>query len=172
MPADSPDHRSRTRKFQQVNDAYYVLSDPTRRRDYDATRRTRPSTAGAGPGAGADSYTPPQHESFAADQFGSIFEEMLNEEGMTADSDETAARTASSAGRFWSIVGGMSGGALGFIVANFPGAIAGMVAGNRLGAVRDAKKKSVYEVFQALPQSDRARLLSGLAARMLQSAVS
>ena len=51
-------------------------------------------------------------------------------------------------GKFWSVVGGLSGGAMGFIVANFPGALAGAVAGNRLGAVRDAKGKSVYSVFQ------------------------
>ena len=51
-------------------------------------------------------------------------------------------------GKFWSVVGGLSGGAMGFIVANFPGAVAGAVAGNRLGAVRDAKGKSVYSVFQ------------------------
>lgn len=70
---------------------------------------------------------------------------------------------------FWSLVGGLSGGALGFIIANFPGAMAGAVAGNRLGAVRDAKGKSVYEVFQHLPQEDRARLLSQLAARVFQS---
>ena len=44
------------------------------------------------------------------------------------------------------------GGAIGFIVANAPGAIAGAVAGNRLGAVRDSKGKSVYSVFQELDQ--------------------
>lgn len=47
-------------------------------------------------------------------------------------------------GKFWSVVGGLSGGAMGFIVANFPGMLAGAVAGNRLGAVRDARGKSVY----------------------------
>ena len=51
-------------------------------------------------------------------------------------------------GKFWRVVGGLSGGAMVFIIANFPGAIAGAVAGNRLGAVRDARGKSVYSVFQ------------------------
>lgn len=50
--------------------------------------------------------------------------------------------------RFWGMLGGASGGALGFIVANVPGLLAGAVAGNRLGAIRDAKGKSVYAVFQ------------------------
>ena len=61
---------------------------------------------------------------------------------------------------------------MGFIVANFPGAIAGAVAGNRLGAIRDARGKSVYAVFQELPQSDKARLLSDLAAKVFAQAVS
>lgn len=67
---------------------------------------------------------------------------MLREEGMAEGKE------AKPTGKFWSMVGGLSGGAMGFIVANFPGAIAGAVAGNRLGAVRDARGKSVYSVFQ------------------------
>jgi len=91
-------------------------------------------------------------------------------------------------GKFWSVVGGLSGGAMGFIVANFPGMLAGAVAGNRLGAVRDARGKSVYAgesslccccetvtdwetVFQELPASDKSRLLSQLAAKVFSHAV-
>ena len=74
-------------------------------------------------------------------------------------------------GKFWSVVGGVSGGAMGFIVANLPGAVAGAVAGNRLGAIRDARGKSVYEVFQELPQGDKAKLLSQLAAKVFSHAV-
>lgn len=66
---------------------------------------------------------------------------MLREEGM-------AEGGGAPTGKFWSLVGGLSGGAMGFIVANFPGMLAGAVAGNRLGAIRDAKGKSVYAVFQ------------------------
>jgi hypothetical protein len=62
--------------------------------------------------------------------------------------------------KFWSVIGGLSGGALGFIMANVPGLIGGAVAGNRLGAVRDAKGKSVYSVFQV---SFDARLSLGSA---------
>ena len=98
-------------------------------------------------------------------QFGSVFEEMLREEGMA---DGAEGRPTS---KFWSVIGGLSGGALGFIVANFPGMLAGAVAGNRLGAVRDTKGKSVYAVFQELPQGDKARLLSQLAAKVLSHAV-
>ena len=76
---------------------------------------------------------------------------MLREEGL-AEGQE-----AHPTSKFWSLVGGLSGAAMGFIVANFPGAIAGGVAGNRLGAVRDAKGKSVYAVFQV----SRLRRFSG-----------
>jgi hypothetical protein len=90
---------------------------------------------------------------------------MLREEGM-AEGDR-----ATPTGKFWSVIGGLSGGAMGFIIANFPGMVAGAVAGNRLGAVRDAKGKSVYSVFQELPQADKARMLSDLAAKVFAHAV-
>ncbi|KAF3360217.1 hypothetical protein VdG1_01177 [Verticillium dahliae VDG1] len=119
VPSDSPERASRTRKFQIVNDAYYTLSDPSRRREYDAQRKIFGTSSGRkAPAAGAD-----------------------------------------------------PGGALGFIVANVPGLLAGAVAGNRLGAIRDTKGKSVYAVFQDLPQADRARLLTQLAAKVFSHTV-
>lgn len=198
VPSDSPERPQRTKRFQQINDAYYTLSDPTRRRDYDATRTFHGWT---GSNSNSNSYTDPEeeeiphqgsgggsgfggfpwsafgfgsapagnteesHERFSRDQFGGVFEEMLREEGMAEG--EQAAPT----GKFWSVIGGLSGGAMGFIMANFPGMVAGAVAGNRLGAVRDAKGKSVYAVFNELPQADKARLLSDLAAKVFASAV-
>ncbi|KAL2757378.1 hypothetical protein ACRALDRAFT_1067981 [Sodiomyces alcalophilus JCM 7366] len=208
VPGDSPERATRTRKFQLVNDAYYTLSDASRRQEYDLQRNmfgTSSSThdpfeeadgAGAqgGPSAeqGEDAGTGPQNAfSWAwnfftsqaqgqrgggpADddarrrteeqQFGDAFEEMLREQGMAEDG---TGRPTSS---FWSLVGGASGGALGFIVANVPGLVAGAVAGNRLGAIRDAKGKSVYAVFQDLPQDDRARLLTQLAAKVFSHTV-
>ncbi|KAF2098881.1 dnaJ chaperone-like protein [Rhizodiscina lignyota] len=189
VPADSPDRSRRTKKFQQINDAYYTLSDPSRRRDYDEARKYHFGTgAGAGEedeyediprqeqtpggfpwsafgfGSGGGARNEAQEEQFSNEQFGGAFEEMLREEGMA---DQEARPT----GKFWSIVGGLSGGAMGFIVANFPGALAGAVAGNRLGAVRDAKGKSVYDVFQELPANDKAKLLGDLASKVFAHAV-
>lgn len=74
--------------------------------------------------------------------------------------------------KFWSIVGALSGGAMGFIMANAPGAIAGAVAGNRLGAVRDSKGKSVYAVFNELDQPAKMRMLSELASKVFAHAIS
>ncbi|OAA49367.1 Heat shock protein DnaJ [Metarhizium rileyi] len=189
VAVDSPERETRTRKFQLVNDAYYTLSDATRRRDYDTQRRLfTPSAPEADPFEEAEEEIPQQpgatgqsayswawnffnsraggnangaeRERTENAQFSDVFEEMMREEGMAEDGSNAPTS------KFWSLVGGLSGGALGFIVANFPGMLAGAVAGNRLGAVRDAKGKSVYEVYSLLPQDDRARLLSQLATRV------
>jgi curved DNA-binding protein CbpA len=193
VPADSAERPARTRQFQAINDAYYTLSDPTRRRDYDDARRFHHYSSGAAgseeePNASAPPPRPdastgfpwsafgfgttpptasPNSQQFANDQFGSAFEEMLRDEGLATDGPD-----ARPTRRFWSLVGTLSGGTLGFIVANVPGAIAGAVAGNRLGAVRDASGKSVYAVFQELPQADKARVLAELAGKVFATAVS
>lgn len=212
MPQDSPERKTRTRKFQLVNDAYYTLSDAGRRREYDAQRRLfnrrgysfpedddeddedsedYPQT-GTDTGAGSSARTGASWAwnffSNAANgggsnnshgqanteearqqtedaQFADVFEEMLREEGMAEPGSNRPT------GKFWGFLGGLSGGALGFIVANVPGLVAGAVAGNRLGAIRDAKGKSVYAVYQDLPADDRSRLLGQLAARVFSHAV-
>ncbi|KAI1074436.1 DnaJ-domain-containing protein [Whalleya microplaca] len=216
VPAESPEHASRTRKFQLVNDAYYTLSDSSRRREYDAQRKlfrgssSRKSSSRSN--HRSNSYTSPFSDDEVPDpdesvppsgrsssnagsayswawnfftgnangangaqqqtrqqaedaQFGDVFEEMLREEGMAEDG------TNRPTSKFWSIMGAASGGMLGFIVASMPGAVAGAVAGNRLGAIRDTAGKSVYAVFQDLPQDDRARLLAQLATRVFSHAV-
>ena len=68
-------------------------------------------------------------------QFSDVFEEMMREEGMAEEG------TNSPTSKFWGLIGGLSGGALGFIMANFPGMVAGAVAGNRLGAVRGRQRQ-------------------------------
>ncbi|CAJ0546140.1 hypothetical protein HG530_005126 [Fusarium avenaceum] len=194
VASDAPERAERTRKFQLVNDAYYALSDPVRRREYDAQRNifntATPSDpfedipeteteGGAGPRQSPYSWAwnfftnqatggqapPGDREQTENAQFSDVFEEMMREEGMAEGSDNHPTS------KFWSMLGGVSGGALGFIVANVPGLVAGAVAGNRLGAVRDAKGKSVYSVFQELPQGDKSRLLSQLAAKVFSHAV-
>ena len=52
----------------------------------------------------------------------------------------------------------MCGAGIGFIIANFPGLMLGAVAGNRLGAIRDAKGKSVGAVFNDLGGQQKAEV--------------
>jgi diphthamide biosynthesis protein 4 len=170
------------------NDAYYTLSDKTRRRDYDDARKFHtgstftfddsadeeevprpPPQAGATPswfnmfgfGRGGDN----QESQFADQQFESAFEEMMHEDELA---DENHAPTK----RFWTIVGGISGGAMGFIFGDVVGMVPGAIAGSKAGAIRDAKGKSVYKVFQSLDQGQKARILSELAAKLFSGAIS
>lgn len=61
------------------------------------------------------------------------------------------------------------GAGLGFIIANIPGALMGGYAGNRLGAIRDAKGKSVMAVFNQLAADQKADILKSLAFKVLGS---
>ena len=88
--------------------------------------------------------------------FGSVFEELLRPE---------VKRVAP----LWTWVGSASGAAMGFIVGSVPGAIGGAVVGNRLGAIRDAKGKSVAQVFSSLGAGQKAEVLRALAMKVLGS---
>ena len=59
---------------------------------------------------------------------------------------------------WWSYFGAVCGGGLGFIIGNIPGLMLGGYAGNRLGAVRDAKGKSVAAVFSELGGTQKAEV--------------
>ncbi len=58
----------------------------------------------------------------------------------------------------WTLLGSVFGGGLGFIVANFPGLVAGGVIGSGLGAVRDAKGKAVLAAYNELNAQQRAEV--------------
>ena len=57
---------------------------------------------------------------------------------------------------WWTYVGAACGAGLGFIMANLPGMMVGAYAGNRLGAIRDAKGKAVAAVFAELGGTQKA----------------
>jgi len=69
---------------------------------------------------------------------------------------------------WWAWLGALCGAGLGFIIANLPGLMLGAVAGNRLGAVRDAKGKSVAAVFNELGGQQKAEV-SQIVSRFLQN---
>ncbi|RXK39752.1 hypothetical protein M231_02945 [Tremella mesenterica] len=180
------ERRRATERFQAVSDAYYILSDPVRRAEYDALFRSQPASAftddtaseaeqekasssffqnfsqffnnatgtpgatGTGMGGG------PGQRPDAHNVFGDVFEEMLAPE-------------VAHVRPWWSWAGGAAGSVMGYIVANVPGAIAGGFAGNRLGAIRDAKGKSVAQVFGSLQGNQKAEILRALAFKVLGS---
>ena len=59
---------------------------------------------------------------------------------------------------WWSWLGAVCGAGIGFIIANIPGLMLGALAGNRLGAVRDAKGRSVASVFNELGGQQKAEV--------------
>ncbi|KAJ7161323.1 DnaJ domain-containing protein [Mycena crocata] len=173
--ATAAEKKKATEKFQAVADAYYVLSDNTRKREYDSLytsrKRDRTDDPGAsnsffnqfsgmfgGPNAGAAPAPDAGQRPDAEGVFADVFEELLRPE---------VERHAP----WWAWLGGLAGGAIGFIVANFPGLMLGAVAGNRLGAVRDAKGKSVAAVFSDLGGNQKAEILRALAMKVLGSAL-
>jgi hypothetical protein len=68
---------------------------------------------------------------------------------------------------WWSWLGAVCGGGIGFIIANVPGLMLGAFAGNRLGAIRDAKGKSVASVFNELGGQQKAEVTKSISLDML-----
>jgi curved DNA-binding protein CbpA len=190
---DAPDRAQRTKKFQAINDAYYTLSNDERRKEYDETRRFHAANGGTtftdeddideeiprtGTGAaggfpwhwftGKGAPGEEQADEFSRNQFRGPFEEMMDAAGLSEDAGAVRRPTT----RFWSLAGTAAGATLGMIVGNLVGAGVGAVAGNQLGAIRDKSGKSVYEVFQSLDQSGKARVLTELATKIFQGAIS
>ncbi|KAF9385865.1 hypothetical protein CPB97_004385 [Podila verticillata] len=133
--------------FQQVADAYYVLSNTERRREYDLARKSQSrkswSTSSA-PHAEADTV------------FGGVFEELLRPE-------------VENPSNFYSPIGMASGAALGFICGGVPGALIGGYGGKQLGKIRDHKGVSVMEAFGRLEHAHKAAIIATLAAKIFSS---
>lgn len=155
IPLDSSEHErdTRIRRYHLINDAYSTLSDATRRTHYDAQRRpSAPPTQEADPfeEAGEISQQPRVTGEANGDndqqlredaQFKDVFEGEMRENDMAEDGTNMP-KTA-----FWSLIGGVMGGTLAFIITAPPGIPAGMVIGSTAGKTRDARGKSVYEVY-------------------------
>ncbi|KAF9474464.1 DnaJ-domain-containing protein [Pholiota conissans] len=163
--ASQAEIRQATERFQAVADAYYVLSDIKRRQEYDLLYRSRtdrttdPESSSnffSGMFGQSGANQPEAQQPDAEGVFVDVFEELLR--------PEVERRVP-----WWSWLGTLSGGGLGFIVANLPGLMLGAVAGNRLGAVRDAKGKSVAAVFNELGGQQKAEILRALAMKVLGS---
>ncbi|CAG8445388.1 5680_t:CDS:2 [Dentiscutata erythropus] len=136
-------------RFQKIADAYYVLSDETRRAQYDRVKTSRKKK-------GESATTLDVGRANANQIFGDVFEELLRPE---VDNPHW----------FYAPIGAVTGGALGFICANVPGLVLGAYAGNKLGSIRDAKGVSVYDAYSKLSSNHKAAILSSLAAKLITS---
>jgi len=160
------ERRKATERFQTVADAYYVLSDSNRRREYDALYDSR-----------SDKTTDPNaFSSFFTNMFGSTSTNTTgaqpNPDHVFTDVfDELLRPEVDRHTHWWAWIGAVCGAGLGFIIGNIPGLMLGGVAGNRLGAVRDAKGKSVAAVFNDLGNQQKAEILRALAMKVLGSAL-
>jgi len=175
--ATTEERKAATEKFQAVTDAYYVLSDPQRRREYDqlaasksSSEQTTDPTASSnffttfasmfsstGTGTGTAPADPAGQRPDADRVFGDVFEDLLR--------PEVERRLP-----VWAWLGAACGAGLGFITANVPGLVVGACAGNKLGAIRDAKGKSVAEVFANVSSVQKAEILRALAVKVLGAA--
>jgi len=186
--ATPEEKQAATERFQAMADAYYVLGDPARRREYDILLQSRPSSSqsadpaassnffeqfakyftggGASTSTGQDKPSP----SGKADWSRSGAPERPDADGVFTDVFEELLRPeVESRVPLWAWVGTASGAGIGFIMANIPGALIGGAAGNRLGAIRDAKGKPVGQVFMQLGGNQKAEILRLLAVKVLGS---
>ncbi|KAG9100333.1 hypothetical protein FS749_015633 [Ceratobasidium sp. UAMH 11750] len=170
--ATAEEKRQATEKFQAVADAYYVLSDPVRRREYDALFSQRAEYTTTDPGASESFFN------YFASMFGGQAEDAApaggarrpDAEGVFGDVFEDLLRPeVEKQAHWWTYLGAASGAGLGYIIANIPGMLMGGYAGNRLGAIRDAKGKPVAVVFASLGGSQKAEILKILAMKVLGS---
>lgn len=195
----TPEERKRaTERFQAIADAYYVLSDPIRRREYDILLSSRPSSNRSsdpssssnffaefakffsGAAAGGDNASAsasssktssaPKEKPSQKAQGPGVAPDRPNAEFVFTDVFEELLRPeVERRVPWWAWVGAMSGAGIGFIIANLPGAVVGGVAGNRLGAIRDAKGKPVGVVFAQMNGGQKAEILKALAIKVLGS---
>ncbi|KID94246.1 Heat shock protein DnaJ, partial [Metarhizium majus ARSEF 297] len=170
IPLDSSEeeHDTLMRRYHLINDAYYNLSDATRRTHYDAQRRySALSTQEAGafeeaeeisqqPGGTGEANGDDDQRLREDAQFKDVFEGEMRENNMAEDGTNMP-KTA-----FWSLIGGVTGGTLAFLITGPPGIPAGMVIGSTAGKIRDARGKSVYEVYKLLDHEGREDMLHEL----------
>ncbi|KIK71150.1 hypothetical protein GYMLUDRAFT_33284, partial [Collybiopsis luxurians FD-317 M1] len=165
--ATPAEKKKATENFQET-DAYYVLSDPTRRREYDSLHASR---------ASRERSEDPRSSTNFFSQFGSMFggsgaqaDQRPDADGVFGDVFEELLRPEVERRiPWWGYMGAICGAGIGFIIANIPGLLVGAFAGNRLGSIRDAKGKSVATVFNEL--GGNQKILRALALKVLGSAL-
>ncbi|KAI9137870.1 DnaJ domain-containing protein [Paraphysoderma sedebokerense] len=170
-----PDNRILQKRFQEVSEAYYVLSDPQRKKEYDEARKKNGS-GGSSSGGGNRTMTlannnPLNWTEFLGihvhpdEIFGNVFDELLSTEMRSMEIEGNAGNRGGTS--VWGFLGSASGAVLGFIVANVPGSAVGGYLGFKLGKVRDTTGKSVLEVWTKLTREQKYAILQRLAVKLL-----
>ncbi|KAG4094830.1 DnaJ-domain-containing protein [Neocallimastix lanati (nom. inval.)] len=167
---ENPEHQRIVKKrFQQINQAYFILSDPQRRQIYDTQYNDYCNAVGSQfeteqinakkckKNANTSSIYKYERDADPDKIFGNVFEELFSP-------DVPKPHT------FWKPLGGAAGIVLGFICMNVPGAVAGGIAGAKLGQIRDNKGCSVYDAFKKLDKSKKAEILSEITKEVVQRA--
>lgn len=139
-PDKNSDHSAKA-KFQEVANAYYVLSGKDRRSKYD------------------------QDNNIVIDQSVNpitIFAELFN---------DLMIPEVPNPSYWYQPLGTAAGSMLGFIFLNIPGAVIGGYYGNRAGKVRDMKGTSVYEAYTKLSNEKRSEILNNIGKKFLTTAI-
>lgn len=166
--ASTPEQEDAIKKrFQQINQAYFILSDPQRRQIYDTQYNEycviagnnfeREQTVKCKRNSGISNISKYEKAANPDKIFGNVFEELFQPE-------------VSKPQTFWKPIGGAAGALLGFICMNVTGAVAGGVIGTKLGQIRDNKGCSVYDAFKKLDKGKKAEILSELTKEVVQRA--
>lgn len=156
---------SSQKQFQLVGEAYFVLTDPTRRREYDMKRKAnkekfQPNMGGMGfENFSKDSFSFfPSFKTFIPDElFNSIFSDLLG--------DELNATNKGWSG--WPLIGAMSGAGIGLIIFNVIGLVIFAFAGYKLGQIRKKTGRSTYDSWKKLSSEQKSKILSSLASKVL-----
>ncbi|KAG8908078.1 hypothetical protein FRB99_000522 [Tulasnella sp. 403] len=188
--ATPEERKAATERFQAMADGYYVLSDPARRREYDILLSSRPAAgrssdpssssaffaefaklfSGAAAGSASKTSSAPNEKASQKAQGPGVAPERPDPEFVFTDVFEEMLRPeVESRVPWWAWLGAACGAGIGFIIANLPGAVVGGLAGNRLGAIRDAKGKPVGVVFAQMSGGQKAEILKALAIKVLGS---
>jgi len=168
---EDPEHQLLVKKrFQQINQAYFILSDPQRRQIYDTQYNEYCSAAGSNfelennvqakkckRNPSTKNITKYEREANPDKIFGNVFEELFQPDVPKPNT-------------FWKPLGGAAGVVLGFICMNVTGAVAGGVIGTKLGQIRDNKGCSVYDAFKKLDKGKKAEILSQITKEVVQRA--
>ncbi|ORY46140.1 hypothetical protein BCR33DRAFT_849733 [Rhizoclosmatium globosum] len=135
-------------KFRQLAIAFLVLT--TDRNEYDVSLRNTSMTS--------EYQVPTCIWNCNPDE---VYEAVFNRLAVTVE-DSFKDSSESEKSPFNAIIGSISGGVFGFMVAGPVGAVGFAIAGAAAGNVRDTHGKNCYEVFKSMKKEDQQKIIQGI----------